>query len=185
MLKGDGVPDEPITFAELERKSAELARGLIARGVGKGTRVGFICGNGPSFAVQLAAIARIGAIAIPISTMIRSNELVRVLRQSDVSGLIVQRKLLGNDAWERTLKRYVEENRYRWVTARTLTDLAAQESKQGKKVADLRAHWWEQTHGDDDLAVDLAGAMEADLLKGLDPELLKQMEEMMKTLSGP
>lgn len=101
VLKGDGFPDEQASFAELERKSAELARGLLASGVGKGTRVGFIYGNGPAFAVTLAAIARIGAIAIPISTMIRSNELVRVLRQSDVSGLIVQRSFLGNDYVER------------------------------------------------------------------------------------
>ena len=101
VLKGDGVPDESISFAELDRRSAELARGLIARGVGKGARIGFICGNGPAFAVQLAAIGRIGAIAIPVSTMIRSNELVRVLRQSDISGLIVQRRLLGHDYVER------------------------------------------------------------------------------------
>lgn len=101
VLKNDGAPDETVTFVELDRKSAELARGLLARGVGKGSRVGFICGNSPNFAVQLAAIARIGAVAIPISTMIRANELVRVLRQSDVSGLIVQRTLLGNDYVER------------------------------------------------------------------------------------
>lgn len=101
VLKGDDAAEESITFTGLERESAELARGLLARGVGKGTRVGFICGNGPTFAVLFAAIARIGAIAIPISTMIRANELVRVLRQSDVSGLIVQRKLLGNDYVER------------------------------------------------------------------------------------
>src|SRR4029077_10857365 len=63
-LKGETIPDESITFLELDRKSAELARGLIARGVGKGTRIGFICGNGPSFAVILAAISRIGAVAI-------------------------------------------------------------------------------------------------------------------------
>jgi acyl-CoA synthetase (AMP-forming)/AMP-acid ligase II len=101
VLKGDDVPDESVTFVQLERKSAELARGLIARGAGKGSRIGFICGNGPAFAVWLAAIARIGAIAIPISTMIRSNELVRVLRQSDLSGLIVQRTFLGNDYVDR------------------------------------------------------------------------------------
>lgn len=100
-LKKETAPDESITFAELDRRSAELARGLIARGVGKGSRVGFIFGNGPSFALMLAAIARIGAIAIPISTLIKSNELVRVLRQSDVSGLIVQRELLGHDYVER------------------------------------------------------------------------------------
>lgn len=100
-LKGETIPDESLTFSELDRKSAELAKGLIARGAGKGTRVGFIYGNGPSFALMLAAISRIGGIAIPISTLIKSNELVRVLRQSDVTGLIVQRKLLGHDYVER------------------------------------------------------------------------------------
>ncbi|WP_207078165.1 class I adenylate-forming enzyme family protein [Novosphingobium sp. KA1] len=88
---------ESATFGELDRRSAELARGLLARGAGKGTRVGFIFGNGPGFAVVMAAIARIGAVAVPISTMLRAGELVRVLRQSDVQGLIVQRAVLGND----------------------------------------------------------------------------------------
>lgn len=96
-LAGETIPDEAVSFAELDRRSAEIARGLIARGVGKGARVGFIYGNGPGFAVMLAAIARIGAIAVPISTMIRANELVRVLRQSDVLGLIVQRHFLNTD----------------------------------------------------------------------------------------
>ena len=100
-LSAEGAPDEAISFAELDAKSAQLARGLIARGVGKGTRVGFIFGNGPGFAVTFAAIARLGAVAVPISTMIRANELVRVLRQSDVTGVIVQRKLLGYDYVER------------------------------------------------------------------------------------
>ncbi len=100
-LAGETIPDESLTFRELDIKSAELARGLLARGVGKGMRVGFIYGNSPSFALILAAIARIGGIAVPISTLIKSNELVRVLRQSDVTGLIVQRKLLGRDYIER------------------------------------------------------------------------------------
>lgn len=101
VLRGESIPDEALSFAELDRKSAELARGLVARGAGKGSRIGFIFGNGPSFALMFAAISRLGAVAIPISTMIRSNELVRVLRQSDVAGLIVQRNFLGHDYVER------------------------------------------------------------------------------------
>ena len=101
VLRGEDVPDETATFAELDSRSAQIAKGLIARGVGKGARIGFIYGNGPGFAVMLAAIARIGAVAIPISTMIRSNELVRVIRQSDVAGLIVHRTFLGHDYVER------------------------------------------------------------------------------------
>ena len=101
VMKGGPEADETFSFSELERKSAELARGLLARGVGKGTRIGFIYGNSPTFALLLAAISRIGAVAIPISTLIKSNELVRVLRQSDVAGLFVQREFLGNDYVER------------------------------------------------------------------------------------
>jgi acyl-CoA synthetase (AMP-forming)/AMP-acid ligase II len=100
-LIGQTVPDDALTYNELDQKSAELARGLVARGVAKGTRIGFIYGNSPTFALLLAAISRIGAIAIPISTLIKANELVRTLRQSDVHGLIVQRSLLGNDYVER------------------------------------------------------------------------------------
>ncbi len=100
-LEGDTIPDDSATFAQLDSKSAELSKGLIAAGAGKGTRLGLIYGNGPAFAITLAAIARIGAIAIPISTLIKSNELVRVLRQSDVAGLFVQRSLLGKDYVER------------------------------------------------------------------------------------
>ncbi len=95
------TPDTSLSFAELDRQSAELARGLIARGVGKGSRVGFICGNGPTFALWFSAIARAGGVAIPISTILKSNELVRVIRQSDVAGVFVQRELLGKDMVDR------------------------------------------------------------------------------------
>jgi acyl-CoA synthetase (AMP-forming)/AMP-acid ligase II len=101
VLKSENEPNVSITFRELDTRSAELARGLLARGMGKGSRVGFIHGNGPDFAVALAAIGRIGAIAIPISTLIKANELIRVLRQSDIGGLIVQRTMLGHDLVER------------------------------------------------------------------------------------
>ncbi len=96
LRRADGS-SETLDFEQLEQRSAEMARGLLARGIGKGSRVGFICGNGPMFGVVLAAIARSGAIAVPISSFIKANELVRVLKQSDVGGLILQRELLGKD----------------------------------------------------------------------------------------
>ncbi len=101
VLSSDGDETETLSFAGLERESATLARGLLALDVGKGTRVGIIAGNGPFFATAFFAIARMGGIAIPISTTIRANELVRVLRQSDVAGLIVQRTFLTTDYVER------------------------------------------------------------------------------------
>ena len=97
---GEG-PDASLTYRGIDERSATMARGFLARGIGKGTRVGFIYGNSPAFVVIMSALARIGAVAIPISTLIKGNELVRVLRQSDVSTLIVQRELLGRDYVER------------------------------------------------------------------------------------
>jgi len=104
VLRNPGEADQEISFAGLERKSAELARGLIARGAGKGTRIGFINGNGPDFVINMAAISRIGAVAVPLSTLIKANELVRVLRQSDVAMLIAQRKFLGYDYADRLVE---------------------------------------------------------------------------------
>jgi acyl-CoA synthetase (AMP-forming)/AMP-acid ligase II len=101
VLRNDGVDTDHLSFRELERRSARLAKGLLAKGAGKGTRIGFIYGNGPDFMIALAATCRIGAIAIPVSTLIKSNELVRVLRQSDLDTLIVQRSFLGHDYAER------------------------------------------------------------------------------------
>lgn len=101
LLRDASIPDDELSYVELERQSARLARGLVAMGAGKGTRIGFIFGNGPKFLLMFAAAARIGAVAVPISTMIRANELVRVLRQSDVHGLFVQREMLGKDYVQR------------------------------------------------------------------------------------
>ncbi|HEX7854204.1 MAG TPA: class I adenylate-forming enzyme family protein [Sphingobium sp.] len=103
VLSGEDIETETLSFIGLERVSAELARGMLARDVGKGTRIGIIAGNGPFFATAFAAIARMGGIAVPISTTIRANELVRVLRQSDVAGLIVQRTFLATDYVQRLI----------------------------------------------------------------------------------
>lgn len=100
-LDTDDGKTESLSFEDLEKQSAQLARGMLAHGIGKGARVGLLYGNSPSFALLLAAIARTGAVAIPISTFIKADELVRVIRQSDISGLIVQRSLLGKDYVQR------------------------------------------------------------------------------------
>jgi acyl-CoA synthetase (AMP-forming)/AMP-acid ligase II len=86
-----------LSYSELDRRSAGLARGLLARGVTKGTRIGFIHGNSPDWVVTFAAISRIGAIAVPLSTFYRGRELARVLRHSDIAGLILVRSHLGHD----------------------------------------------------------------------------------------
>lgn len=77
-----------ISYAEADRRSAELARGLIALGAGKGAHVGLLYPNGPGFVVGMLAAARIGAVVIPFSTFVTARELREQLVHSDVEILL-------------------------------------------------------------------------------------------------
>jgi acyl-CoA synthetase (AMP-forming)/AMP-acid ligase II len=166
VLREASIPDESATFAELDARSALLARGMLAQGIGKGTRIGFICGNGPRFAIWFAAAARIGAIAIPISTLIRANELVRVLRQSDVHGLYVQRELLGKDYVERLCEALPE------LAQGTSPDLRI------AKVPYLR---WIVSHGEGLPATVRTEAFLADAAAAIDEDFLREVEREVHT----
>ncbi|HEX7034493.1 MAG TPA: class I adenylate-forming enzyme family protein [Pseudomonadales bacterium] len=89
--------EERLTFAALERRSRDLARGLVASGVGKGSHVGVLLPNGPGFAVAFMAAARIGAVVLPMSTLYQARELKWVLRHADLDTLIVAPRYLGHD----------------------------------------------------------------------------------------
>jgi Peptidase family M1 domain len=96
------------------------------------------------------------------------------------------RKKLGDEAWLSTLRAYLEANRYKWVTSNTLLELAQKRNKgQAHALAALRAHWWDEVHGDEDLgslgALGLGGAA---MPQQLDPQMIKQYEELMKQLMG-
>lgn len=95
------LDDDTLTYRALEERSGALGRGLLGLGVGKGTRIGMVLGNGPDFAVWWAAISRIGAVCVPISTMSAPRELARIVRHGDLHALVVQRSVLGHDLADR------------------------------------------------------------------------------------
>ena len=80
--------DQRITFAELEARSRQLAKALVACGAGKGTHVGILHPNGVDFLVSSFAAARIGAVALPFSTFSTADELRWLLRHSDTEILL-------------------------------------------------------------------------------------------------
>ena len=89
--------EDSLSYAQLDRDSRALARGLLARGVGKGTRVGILFGNGTQWVLWWAAISRIGAICTPLSTFLTPPELARVIRHGDLHLLIAQSRFLQSD----------------------------------------------------------------------------------------
>jgi acyl-CoA synthetase (AMP-forming)/AMP-acid ligase II len=91
------IDDDRLTYAEAERRSAELAAALIAHGAGAGTRVGLLFPNTPEFAVAWLAAARIGAVSVPLSTFSTSAELVGLLRVADVTFLLAVPRYRSQD----------------------------------------------------------------------------------------
>ena len=78
----DRTSGRRLTYGELEVEVEALARGLLARGVGKGERVGIWAPNCLEWFLVQYATARIGAILVNINPAYRTHELEYVLRQS-------------------------------------------------------------------------------------------------------
>jgi acyl-CoA synthetase (AMP-forming)/AMP-acid ligase II len=89
--------DDVLTYADAARRSAVLARGLLAAGVGRGTHVGVLHPNGSEFAVAAFAAARIGAVTVPLSTFSTSHELGTLVRNADVRVLLSARSYRNHD----------------------------------------------------------------------------------------
>jgi fatty-acyl-CoA synthase len=85
------------TYDELLARATEVAKALIAIGVGKGNRVGFIITNRLEFLSNLFGAALAGAIAAPISTFYTASEMEEVLGIAGVSALILERRVLKKD----------------------------------------------------------------------------------------
>jgi acyl-CoA synthetase (AMP-forming)/AMP-acid ligase II len=95
------LDDHRISYAEAEARSARLARGLLARGVAKGTRVAILMPNGPDWVVAWLATTRIGAIAVPLNTFFQTRELAWILRHADADTLLTVSSFLSHDYLER------------------------------------------------------------------------------------
>ncbi|HKW58217.1 MAG TPA: AMP-binding protein [Candidatus Dormibacteraeota bacterium] len=77
------------TYRELIRQCEEIGRGLIARGVKKGDRVGIWSPNRYEWVIVQYATAAMGAILVNINPAYRTSELEYVLNQSGICFLII------------------------------------------------------------------------------------------------
>jgi fatty-acyl-CoA synthase len=76
------------TYAEFGAAVDEFARGLMARGIAKGDRVGIWAPNCAEWTITQYATAAIGAILVNINPAYRTHELSYALNQSGVKVLI-------------------------------------------------------------------------------------------------
>ncbi|WP_445526058.1 AMP-binding protein [Streptomyces cyslabdanicus] len=85
------------TYAEFGVAVDEVARGLLAKGVAKGDRVGIWAVNCPEWVLVQYATARIGVIMVNINPAYRAHEVEYVLRQAGVSLLVASQAHRGTD----------------------------------------------------------------------------------------
>jgi fatty-acyl-CoA synthase len=80
--------DRECTYGELADWSRALARGLAAEGVAAGENVALLLPNGAELVALIFAVARTGAVAVPVNPLLHQRELGYVLAQSDSVALV-------------------------------------------------------------------------------------------------
>src|SRR5580698_149423 len=95
LAAGDGQrialtgPAGDLTYAELHDRVRRTAAGLRAAGVRPEQRILMVMADSPHFAVVYLAAMRVGAIPVPVSTMLRSDGIAELLRDSRARFLAV------------------------------------------------------------------------------------------------
>lgn len=85
------------SYADLWSRANEVARALIACGVGKGTRVGILMTNRPEYLSAAFGISLAGGVATTFSTFSTQDEIDYLIGASGISVLLLERQVLKKD----------------------------------------------------------------------------------------
>ncbi|WAM30052.1 non-ribosomal peptide synthetase [Myxococcus sp. NMCA1] len=89
LISGESV----VTYAELDRRSNQLAHHLRAYGVSRGTRVGLCLERSPDMVVGLLAILKVGGAYVPIDHNYPAERISLLLQEAGVSVFVTQESL--------------------------------------------------------------------------------------------
>jgi fatty-acyl-CoA synthase len=84
------------SYAEFDRICTRLAAGLWAQGIHPGDRVAILSRNSHAFAAMRFALARIGAVLVPINFMLNAEEIAFILQNSGTTALAIGPDFLEN-----------------------------------------------------------------------------------------
>src|SRR5262249_14333311 len=85
------------TYSTLWERSVEVARSLLALGVGRDSRVGVMMTNRPDWLSALFGVGLAGGVAVTLSTFSTPRELDYLLQVSGVSVLLFEHTVLKKD----------------------------------------------------------------------------------------
>ena len=79
-----------VTYNQLKQTADLIARGFLSLGIGKGDKVAIWMAGYAEWAYAYFALARIGAVMVPVNTRYRPEEVEYVLNKSKASSLILK-----------------------------------------------------------------------------------------------
>jgi fatty-acyl-CoA synthase len=79
---------QSFSFNDMVGWSTRIAAGLVEIGIKPGEHVALVMANHPEFIAIKFAIARVGAVCVPVNFLLRERELTYVLQQSNAVALI-------------------------------------------------------------------------------------------------
>jgi long-chain acyl-CoA synthetase len=82
------------TFRQVNESANKVARGLQSLGVEKGDRVGVFGENCPEYIIGYFAIAKLGAIAVPINNFLTGTEVQYIANDCQIKVLVLSKKFL-------------------------------------------------------------------------------------------
>src|SRR5215510_12507818 len=85
-----------MTYSQLKQTADLIARGFLSLGIGKGDKVAIWMAGYAEWAYVYFALARIGAIMVPVNTRYRPEEVEYVLNKSKASILILKEEPTKN-----------------------------------------------------------------------------------------
>ena len=77
-----------LTYTELNNRCNQLANSFLAAGIAKGERVGLLLMNSSEFMESYYALAKIGAVVVPLNWRLVADELEFILKDSGTTRLI-------------------------------------------------------------------------------------------------
>jgi long-chain acyl-CoA synthetase len=83
------------TYAEFDRAVDRAARLLISRGIGKGDRVSLLMPNSAEYIIAYFACFKLGALAGPVNSLLKSQEIAYVIANSEAVALLVHTEFMA------------------------------------------------------------------------------------------
>jgi len=116
------IDNQKVTWSEFKKKVDTFARALHLLGVKKGDLIPILVTNSLEFIIAMQGIQKIGAVAVPINTFLKEEEIAFILNDIEADMLIASKKLKNNIKnirnktnvkkiiWEGNLEKTDEEN---------------------------------------------------------------------------